>query len=315
MRILISGGAGFIGSHIADAYLALGHDVTVVDDLSTGRMRNVPRGAAFVKADIRDREAMEKLFREGKFDAVNHQAAQMDVRRSVSDPAHDASVNIIGVLTLLEAARAHGVPRFIFASSGGAMYGEQDVFPAAEDHPTRPMSPYGVAKLTTEKYLYYYDVVHGIRSVSLRYANVYGPRQNPEGEAGVVAIFTGRMLRGEQPVVNGPGTQTRDYVYVGDVARASALALKLSGSSAFNIGTGRETDVNELFRTLLRLTGSKAEERHGPAKAGEQLRSVLDIRKAASELGWRPEVTLEEGLARTVEYFRAEELDAARRAD
>lgn len=313
MKILITGGAGFIGSHIADAYLAAGHEVTVVDDLSTGRMKNIPARASFVKADIRDREAMERLLREGRFDAVNHHAAQMDVRRSVADPAHDASVNIIGALTLLEAARAHGVRRFVFASSGGAIYGEQDVFPATEEHPTRPISPYGVAKLTTERYLYYYDAVHGIRSVSLRYANVYGPRQNPEGEAGVVAIFTGKMLRGEEPLINGPGTQTRDYVYVGDVARANLAALGVDRTAAFNIGTARETDVNMLFRALRPLTGSSAAERHGPAKAGEQLRSVLDVRRASAELGWRPQVPLEEGLARTVEYFRAEEADAARR--
>jgi len=313
MRILITGGAGFIGSHIADACLAAGHSVTIVDDLSTGRMRNVPPAAAFVKADIRDREALAAVFRDGKFDVVNHQAAQMDVRHSVNDPAHDASVNIVGMLTLLETAREHGVRRVIFASSGGAMYGEQDVFPAAEDHPARPISPYGVAKLTTEKYLYYYDAVHGIKAVCLRYANVYGPRQNPEGEAGVVAIFTGRMLRGEQPLINGEGTQTRDYVYVGDVARANLLALGVRGSAAFNIGTGRETDVNTIFRVLVRLTGSRAAERHGPAKAGEQLRSVLDVRAAAAGLGWAPQVTLDEGLARTVEYFRLEEVDAARR--
>jgi UDP-glucose 4-epimerase len=313
MKILITGGAGFIGSHIADAYLAAGHEVTIVDDLSTGRMKNIPSRAAFVKADIRDREAVERLFGEGRFDAVNHHAAQMDVRRSVADPAHDASVNIIGVLTLLEAARAHGVRRVVFASSGGAIYGEQDVFPAPEEHPTRPISPYGVAKLTTERYLYYYDAVHGIRSVSLRYANVYGPRQNPEGEAGVVAIFTGKMLRGEEPLINGPGTQTRDYVYVGDVARANLAALQVERTAAYNIGTARETDVTTLFRALRPLTGSSAAERHGPAKAGEQLRSVLDVRRAAADLGWRPQVPLEEGLARTVEYFRAEEADAARR--
>jgi len=227
----------------------------------------------------------------------------MDVRRSVADPVEDASINILGLLTLLEACRMYGVRRVLFASSGGAIYGEQDYFPADERHPTRPISPYGVAKLTSEQYLYYYGAVYGMASISLRYANVYGPRQNPEGEAGVVAIFTSKMLRGDQPVINGPGTQTRDYVYVADVVRANVLALQHSGSGLFNVGTGVETDVNTLFRHLRTHTGSSCAETHGEAKKGEQLRSVLDNRKIVKDLGWSVGMSLEEGLLRTVEHF------------
>jgi UDP-glucose 4-epimerase len=230
----------------------------------------------------------------------------MDVRRSVTDPVYDASVNIVGVLTLLECCQKYGVSRVLFASSGGAIYGEQDYFPADEAHPTRPISPYGVAKLTTELYLYYYQQIYGIQSVCLRYANVYGPRQNPEGEAGVVAIFTSRMLRNEKAVVNGDGKQTRDYVFVGDVVRANVLALGYKGSGVFNVGTGVETDVNALFRHIRTLTGSHCEEVHGEAKKGEQLRSVLANAKIRSDFGWSVSVSLEEGLKRTVEYFRAE---------
>jgi len=305
MKILVTGGAGFIGSHLVDAFVERGHAVSIIDDLSTGRRRNLNPAADFVQADIRDPAAVDALFGRGKFDVVCHHAAQMDVRRSVADPVFDASVNVLGVLTLLEAALRHGTRKVLFASTGGAIYGEQDTFPADERHPTRPVSPYGVAKLTTEQYLHYYRVVHGLEYVCLRYANVYGPRQNPEGEAGVVAIFVRRMLRGEQPVINGDGAQTRDYVYVGDVVRANLLALEHAGSSVFNVGTGVETDVNTLFRHIRSLTRSRCEEKHGEAKKGEQMRSVLDARKAARELGWSVSVTLEEGLRRTVEYFVA----------
>ncbi len=306
MKILVTGGAGFIASHIVDAYIHLGHDVTVLDNLSTGRKTNINPGANFVQLDIRDAEALKALFAREKFNVVNHHAAQMDVRRSVADPVFDASVNILGVLTLLEECVKAGVSKFIFASSGGAIYGEQDYFPADEQHPTRPISPYGVAKLATEQYLFYYRAVYGLDSVNLRYANVYGPRQNPEGEAGVVAIFTSRMLAGTPAIVNGEGTQTRDYVFVGDVVRANVLALDCKGSNVFNIGTGKESDVNTLFRILKKETGSSCEEQHGPAKKGEQLRSVLDHSKISSALGWKPTVTLEKGLARTVDFFRHE---------
>lgn len=304
MKILITGGAGFIGSHIADAYIGLGHDVSIIDNLVTGRRENVNHKAKFHEGDIRDADLVKRLFASEKFDLINHHAAQMDVRRSVTDPVYDASVNILGVLNLLESAVATGVKRVIFASSGGAIYGEQDYFPADEHHPTRPISPYGIAKLSTEQYLFYYKVVHGINSVSLRYANVYGPRQNPKGEAGVVAIFTSKMLAGEQPLINGDGKQTRDYVFVADVVKANVLALKYEGCEVLNVGTGIESDVNTLFHFLKRATGSNANEEHVPAKKGEQLRSVLDARRIGSILGWRPAVSLEQGLQQTVEYFK-----------
>ncbi len=306
MRILVTGGAGFIGSHIVDAYHEQGHDVCIIDNLSTGRQQNINHRARFYNADIRDARKMEELFRDEKFDVVNHLAAQMDVRRSVADPVFDASVNVLGVLTLLECCIRTGVTRVVFSSTGGAIYGEQDYFPADEAHPTRPISPYGVAKLTTENYLFYYRAVHGLQSVVLRYANVYGPRQNPEGEAGVVAIFVNKLLRGEEPVINGDGKQTRDYVYVGDVVRANVLALGMTGSGIFNVGTGVESDVNMLFRYLKKFTGSDCAEKHGEAKRGEQLRSVLSCSRIREILGWEPAVTLEEGLRRTVEFFREE---------
>ena len=304
MKVLVTGGAGFIGSQIADAYVEAGHHVEIIDNLVTGREQNLNPKAVFHRADIRDAEAVAKIFGATTFDVVNHHAAQMDVRRSVADPVYDASVNVLGVLTLIEAAMKTGVRRFVFASSGGAIYGEQDYFPADEQHPTRPISPYGVAKLTTEQYLFYYYAVYGIESVCLRYANVYGPRQNPEGEAGVVAIFTTKMLNGEQAVVNGEGKQTRDYVFVGDVVRANVLALGLHGFRILNIGTGVESDVNMLFREIRRLTGSSCEEKHGEAKKGEQLRSVLSAGAIQALTAWKPTVALSEGLERTVSYFR-----------
>ena len=307
MNILVTGGAGFIGSHIVDEYIRLGHRVAILDNLSTGRKRNINPAAKFFECDIRDSSKVKDVFSNEKFDIVNHHAAQMDVRKSVEDPIFDADVNIIGVLTLLECCMRTGVKRVLFASSGGAIYGEHEYFPADELHPTRPISPYGVAKLTTEQYLFYYKAVYGIDSVSLRYANIYGPRQNPHGEAGVVAIFTTKILSGEEPTINGDGKQTRDYVFVGDVVRANVLALNCEGSHVFNIGTEIETDVNQLFHSLKRSTSSSAGEKHGPAKKGEQMRSVLTSAQIENALGWKPSVTLSEGLDRTVEYFRKEE--------
>lgn len=304
MNILVTGGAGFIGSHIVDRYLEAGHRVTIIDNLSTGKPENINPAAEFHHVDIRDADRVKAVFRAGTFDVLNHHAAQIDVRKSVADPAHDCSVNILGMLNLLECCVAHGVRQVIFASSGGVVYGEQEHFPADEGHPTRPISPYGVAKLATEQYLYYYRVVHGINSVSLRYANIYGPRQNPEGEAGVVAIFATKMLRREQPIINGDGKQTRDYVFVGDVVKANMLVLNVNGSEVFNIGTGKETDVVEIFTILRKHTGSSAPAVHGPAKLGEQLRSVLSAQKITRALGWKPQVDLDTGLSMTVEYFR-----------
>ncbi len=311
MTILVTGGAGFIGSHVADALLVDGHDVHVLDDLSTGRRWKVPEAAPLFEHDIRS-ESAAALFAEHQYDCLVHHAAQMDVRKSVENPSFDADVNIRGLINLMEAGLGNGLQRVVFASTGGAIYGEPEYAPQDEEHPLQPVSPYGVAKLAGEKYLYYYQAQHDLDAVSLRYANVYGPRQNPHGEAGVVAIFTGEMLEGGQPVINGPGEQTRDYVYVGDVVRANLMALDHDGSGVFNVGTGRETSVNELFRKLRAETGAKVDETHGPAKPGEQQRSVLGYEKAESELGWAPQVPIDEGLAHTVDWFRTQyEYEAA----
>jgi UDP-glucose 4-epimerase len=306
MNILVTGGAGFIGSHVVDGYLAEGHEVSVVDNLSTGRKSNLNPHARFFNCDIRDRDALENVFHAGTYDVVNHHAAQTDVRRSVSDPVYDASVNILGFLGLLECCARHRVSKVILASTGGAVYGEQEVFPANEDHPTRPMSPYGTSKLSSEQYLSYYCITHGLHAVILRYANVYGSRQNPHGEAGVVAIFTATILRGDQPVINGDGKQTRDYVYVGDVVRANLIALQCQGFHIFNVGTGIETNVQEIFELIVKTSGTSVDATYGPAKVGEQRRSVLDTTKIARMFGWRPSVKLEEGLVATVAYLKNE---------
>jgi UDP-glucose 4-epimerase len=303
MKILVTGGAGFIGSHIVDAYLERGHEVVVVDDLSSGRKQNLNPKAQFYELKIQDTKVGE-LFAKHRFDVVNHHAAQMDVRRSVADPMFDAQTNVLGMLNLLQNCVQHGVNKFIFASTGGAIYGEQDYFPADENHPTWPISPYGITKLTGEKYLFYYKQVFNLQHIIFRYANVYGPRQNPHGEAGVVAIFSERLLSGGQPIINGDGRQTRDYVYVGDLVCANLMALDYDKSDVFNIGTGKETDVNELFHLIKKAAGSQAEEVHGPAKAGEQLRSCLSYEKAERILGWKPEVDLKQGLQMTVEFFK-----------
>ena len=303
MNILVTGGAGFIASHIVDAYIADGHKVIIVDNLSTGFMENINPQAKFYQLDIRS-EKLEDVFQKEKIDVVNHLAAQMDVRRSVSDPKFDASVNVVGGLNLFESAKKHRVKKIIFSSTGGAIYGEQDYFPADEEHPTRPLSPYGITKLCTEKYLYFYNAVYGMNYVILRYANIYGPRQNPHGEAGVVAIFYNKMLKGEQPVINGDGKQTRDYTFVGDVVKANIAALHYNGSNIYNIGTGIETDVNKLFLEIRTHLNPTCPEQHAPAKAGEQQRSVISSKKIESDLGWKPTVQLEEGLRLTAEFFK-----------
>jgi UDP-glucose 4-epimerase len=304
MKILVTGGAGFIGSHVVDGYVAAGHDVLVVDNLCTGKRENLNPKARFHQLDILEPKTAE-LIREERPDVLNHHAAQMDVRRSVADPLFDARTNVLGTIALLEAARQAGVKKVLFVSSGGAVYGEQETFPAPETHPTWPVSPYGVSKRSGELYCHFYLAEYRMPFVAFRYANVYGPRQDPHGEAGVVAIFSGKMLRGEPITVNGDGKQTRDYVFVGDVARMSVLALQREATGPVNIGTGVETDVNQLAGTLLEVSGSRSEVRHGPAKSGEQRRSVVDVRRAADVFGWRPEVSLHDGLARTVEFFRA----------
>jgi UDP-glucose 4-epimerase len=304
VKVLVTGGAGFIGSHVVDAFVGAGHEVVIVDDLSTGKRENLNPKARFHQLDITDARMVE-LIRDERPAVLNLHAAQMDVRRSVADPSFDAKVNVLGTINCLEGARKANVRRVIFVSSGGAVYGEQEKFPAPETHPTNPVSPYGVSKRSGELYAFFYQAEYQIPFFAMRYANVYGPRQDPHGEAGVVAIFAGKMLRGEPVTINGDGKQTRDYVYVGDVARANLLALEKEPVGPVNIGTGIETDVNRLAELLLEATGSKSEVKHGPAKQGEQRRSVVDATKAAERLGWRPEVSLPDGLRRTVEFFRA----------
>lgn len=306
MKVLVTGGAGFIGSHVVDALLAGGHQAEALDDLSSGRRENLPAHVPLHELDIRSGKAAA-LVEGGGYGALIHHAAQMDVRRSVADPALDADVNIKGFLNLLEACRRADVRKVIFASTGGAIYGEPQEVPQAESHALRPVSPYGISKLAAEKYLAWYGVHYGIRHIALRYGNVYGPRQNPHGEAGVVAIFLARMLRGEHPVINGDGRQTRDYVYVADVAAANVAALDYAGESLVcNVGTGRETDVVAIFRSLRATLGADVPEVHGPAKEGEQRRSVLDPARAARLLGWSPKTDIEEGLRRTAAWFASE---------
>jgi len=304
MKILVTGGAGFIGSHVVDAYVQAGHDVVVVDDLSTGHRENLNPKARFHQLDVTDPRVIE-LVRDERPAVLNLHAAQMDVRRSVADPAFDARVNILGLINLLDGARRANVRRVILVSSGGAVYGEQTSFPAPESHPTNPVSPYGVSKRAGELYAFFYQAEYQLPFTALRYANVYGPRQDPHGEAGVVAIFSGRMLRAEPVTVYGDGCNTRDYVYVGDVVRANLLALERECIGPVNVGTGIETDVNTLARMLLEISGSRSRIEHGPARAGEQRRSVIECSLAAARLAWKPEVSLADGLARTVEFFRA----------
>lgn len=308
--VLLTGGAGFIGSHVADAYLAAGYAVTVLDNLSTGKRENVPRGAGLIEADVTSPEA-RRLLASRQFTVLNHHAAQMDVRVSVADPAFDARTNLLGLLNLLEGAREGGVRRVVFASSGGVVYDERSPLPHREEAPKLPVSPYGVSKLASEYYLAAYARLYGLEVVSLRYANVYGPRQNPHGEAGVVAIFSSRIARGEPLVIFGDGEQTRDYVYVADVARANLLAsetpapeLASVDAAAFNIGTGVETSVNQLAARLSAAAGQAVPVRHAPARPGELARSALDCSKAARCWEWRPAVSLAEGLERTYRWIR-----------
>ena len=289
---------------MADALLARGHRVVIVDDLSSGRKENLPAAAEFHRLDIRSPQAAA-LIADAGVEVLVHHAAQMDVRRSVADPVNDASVNVLGTLNLLEAGRKAALRQVVFASTGGAMYGEQERFPADEAHPCRPLSPYGVAKLAVERYLYFFHREYGLDAVALRYANVYGPRQNPHGEAGVVAIFLDRLLSGRGATINGDGLQTRDYVFVADVVAANVAALGHEGFAVFNVGTGRESTVVELYDRLAAAVGVNRPAAHGPAKPGEQRRSVITSDRLARELGIRPEVSLEDGLARTAAWFAA----------
>jgi UDP-glucose 4-epimerase len=304
MRILVTGGAGFIGSHTVDALVATGtHEVAVIDNLSAGKREQVNPGARFYQADIREAAEVGRIIAHERPEVMVHFAAQMDVRRSVADPAFDAQVNLVGFLNLMEAARQHGLRRVVFSSTGGAIYGEQDTFPADETHPCRPVSPYGVAKFSTESYLFFYQAQYGIDYAAMRYANVYGPRQDPHGEAGVVAIFCGRLLEDKPVTIFGDGEQSRDYVYVGDVVCANVAAVTASATGPINIGTGIETNVNRLYETLASAAGSKRPPTYAAARPGEQKRSVIAAARAGRELGWHPEVTLEEGLKRTYGFF------------
>lgn len=303
-KVLVTGGAGFIGSHVVESLLDQGHDVVVVDNLVTGHRENVDPRARFYQLDIRSAE-LGDLFERERPDAISHHAAQMNVRRSVSDPLYDADVNVLGSLNLIECAVRHKVKKFIYISSGGAVYGEPEELPCDENHPVNPICQYGVTKHIVEHYLYLYKRNYGLDYTVLRYPNVYGPRQDPYGEAGVVAIFTGQMLRGEGVLINGSGEQTRDFVYVKDCAWANVLALENGSGQVYNLGTGVETSVNQIFALLKEIIGYPREPRRGPAMVGETFRIYLDASKAQRELGWQPTVTLQEGLRRTVDYFKS----------
>ena len=303
-KILVTGGAGFIGSHVAAKCIEAGYDVHVLDNLSSGSASNVPADATFHALDLRDEEILE-LFARERFPVVIHHAAQLDVRRSVTDPVFDADVNVLGFLRLMEAGRQHGLQRLVFASTGGAIYGETEELPQFETNALQPESPYGITKLATEKYLYFYERVHGISSVVLRYANVYGPRQGTYGEAGVIAIFIKKLLAGEPPIIFGDGEQTRDYVFVGDVVRANLLAIEAKASGTYNIGTGVETSVNTLVEKIQHLMRVSGDVQHEAARPGEVRRSVLSYELIEQAMGWSPQVTLDKGLAETIRWFNS----------
>jgi UDP-glucose 4-epimerase len=308
-RVLVTGGAGFIGSHVSDAFIARGDEVWIVDDLSSGKRENIPSGATFRELDIAG-DGLDAVFREaGGFDLVSHHAAQIDVRRSVTDPPCDARINVMGLLNLLECCRHHGTKRVLYVSSGGVVYGEPDIIPTPETFPKLPLSPYGVTKLTGEYYLNYYRVIHGMEYVALRYSNVYGPRQDPHGEAGVVAIFSTRLLRKEGLTIFGEGGQTRDYVYVGDVVAANLLAAEVEledapglDARAFNVGTGIPTSVNQLADAMEGVAGGGSGRAHAPARPGELQHSTLEVSKLKGR-GWTPSRTLSEGLAETYRWI------------
>jgi UDP-glucose 4-epimerase len=302
MKILVTGGAGFIGSWVADAFISEGHEVLIIDDLSSGIKENIPKEADFIKGDIRERELLEKVFYDYRPDIVDHHAAQMDVRRSVENPVFDAQVNIIGTLNLLELSIRYRIKRFIFASTGGAIYGEPEDLPADEKTPPMPISPYGASKYAVEKYLGYYKAVYGFDYIALRYANVYGPRQNPHGEAGVVAIFCNKVLSRKACLIFGDGNQTRDYVFVGDVAKANMMSINAPVAS-YNIGTGIETSVNDLVKVLRKVSGNEFKVEYAPPRLGEVQRISLDINLANRVFGWSPSVSLEDGIGQTWKWF------------
>lgn len=303
MKICVTGGAGFIGSHVAEAYINAGHDVVILDDLSTGKEENIPQGATFIKCDITT-DDLRSIFERERFDVLNHHAANMELRVSVEDPAHDARINILGTVRLLDAAHRTGVGHIVFASTGGGIYGVQHYYPADEQHPIRPLSPYGVAKRSVELYLDYYRAVYGLTSTALRYTNVYGPRQNPFGEAGVIAIFLERMLSGRASIINGDGEQRRDYVHVRDVARANVLVTEHRLDGVYNVSTGTETSVNRIVALLQASIASTAPIEHGPAKTGDLARNVCTAAALEAATGWRPTVDVENGIAETASWFR-----------
>jgi UDP-glucose 4-epimerase len=303
MNILVTGGAGFIGSHIVNTYIEAGHCVTVIDNLSSGRLPFLNPKAKFYEIDILDPKITEVLKSE-KINAINHHAAQISVSESLIDPLFDANSNIIGTLQLLQCAVSLKIEKFIFASTGGAIYGEQIYFPANEDHPCQPFSPYGISKLSAENYLKFYNEQFGLSTTVLRYSNVFGPHQNPQGEAGVVAKFCERLIKDQKPVICGEGEQTRDFISVRDIAQANLIALDHSCTGTFNVGTGNETSVNSLAKYLLRISGKKISADHGSARQGDQSRSVIDYKKFHDGFGWQPKVSLEQGLVETYSFFQ-----------
>ncbi len=305
MRVLVTGGAGFIGSNIVDALLAYGHEVAALDDLSTGKEKNVSPSAKLYRADIRDTDAVTKIFDEFKPEIISHQAAKADVRESLQKPQLYAEVNIIGSLNILENARRVGAQKIIYAGTGGATYGEPQYLPVKEDHPVNPLDPYGASKHHVEHYLFLYNYNYGLKYTVLRYPNVYGPRQNPFGEAGVIAIFTYKMLNGETPTIFGKGDKERDFCFVGDVARANVMSLDKGDNQIYNIGSGVGTDINTIYEKLQRATGFSAPAKHVADKPGEVYKIYLDASKAGRELGWEANVGLDEGLQLTVESLRA----------
>lgn len=304
MKILVTGAAGFVGSHIADAYVEAGHDVVSIDDLSRGRKENINPKCRFYACDIRDREAVKNIFSAEKPVIVNHHAAQMDVRRGVREPLFDAEVNILGGINMIEAAVANGVSRIIYAGTAGAGYGEPDRLPVSEDYPVNPITPYGISKHTIEHYLFTFRFLYGLDYVVVRYGNVYGPGQSSQGEAGVFAIFSEQMLAGVQPVIYGDGTKVRDYVYVSDVVAANVAALDRGNGEIFNISSGVQTTDQEVFDLVRELLGKSVQPTYVPRRPGEIDRICLDISKAERLLGWKPQVSLLDGARRTVAYFQ-----------
>lgn len=303
MKVLVTGGAGFIGSHVVDAHIERGDEVAVVDDLSTGKREHINTKARFYNVDIRD-HCLDEVFAVERPDLVSHQAARANVRESMEKPVLYAEVNILGSLNLLECCRKYGVQKFVYASTGGAVYGEPQYLPANEAHPINPVDPYGASKHHVEHYLYLYHVNHDLTYTILRYPNVYGPRQDPYGEAGVVAIFTRQMLQGERAVINGSGEQERDFVYVDDIVEANLLAMEKGDGGVYNLGWGFGVSVNKIFARLKEITGYLRDAVHGPPKPGEVFKIYLDASKAQGDLGWKPSIGLDEGLRRTVEYFK-----------